>query len=137
MILDLIRDDELDSAHNWGQLFVDGKFFCQTLEDKDRELEDGGEKVYGDTCIPRGRYPVKLTFSNRWGKFMPEILEVPGFTGVRFHGGNTEHDTRGCPLLGAVRTKTGIANCAGVNQRLIDLLESAAEKDEEVWLEVS
>ncbi len=137
MILDLIRDDDPALAFNYGQLFVDGTFFCQTLEDPDHRLEDGGEKVKDVTSIPRGRYRVVLSKSQRFGKVMPEVLDVPGFTGVRLHGGNTEADTSGCPLLGAVRTKTGIANCAGVNARLINLLQAAAKRFEDVWLEVT
>jgi hypothetical protein len=136
MIIELIRDDESSNKHNWGKLFVDKLFFGETLEDKDRYLEAGGEKEYGDTAIPRGRYRVALTPSRRFGKIMPEILDVPGFTGVRIHGGNTEHDTLGCPLLGQVRTADGVSNCKGVNDRLYVTLQAAFQRGEEVWLEV-
>lgn len=135
MILELKRDGMMQP--NWGKLFVDGKLLGQTLEDEDRYLEDGGEKIQDETAIPRGRYKVQLSFSNRFQRIMPEVLDVPQFTGVRIHGGNTEHNTSGCPLLGAVRTKTGIAQCGGVNQRLINLIESAEIRGEEVYLEVT
>ncbi len=137
MIIELIRDDDPSQKHNWGKFFVDRLFFGETLEDKDRHLEAGGEKVYGDTAIPRGRYRVTLSMSRRFGRNMPEIHDVPGFTGVRIHGGNTEHDTLGCPLLGQTRTATGIANCKGVNDRLYVTLLAAEQRCEEVWLEVS
>jgi hypothetical protein len=137
MILELIRDDDPAQKHNYGKFFVDKLFFGETLEDKDRYLEAGGEKIYGESAIPRGRYRVTLSMSRRFGRNMPEIHDVPGFTGVRIHGGNTEHDTLGCPLLGQTRTATGIANCKGVNDRLYVTLLAAEQRCEEVWLEVS
>jgi|688.fasta_scaffold461209_3 hypothetical protein len=130
MNLELFRDAE--GRFNFGKLFVDGKYLGETLEDPEREV-----KIDGDTAIPRGRYRVTLTMSNRFKRIMPYVHDVPGFEGVRIHGGNTEADTHGCPLLGAVRTLTGIAQCAGVNQRLIDLIDAATKRNEEVWLEIS
>lgn len=140
MIIDIIRDDK-GSGPNFGQLFVDGVLIGQTLEDPDRRLEAGGKKVYGATAIPRGRYMVALSMSNRFKRVMPEVFDVPGFTGVRIHGGNTEADTHGCPLLGHVRTPTGnptgIRDCKGPNERLIELIGAAHARGEEVWLEVT
>lgn len=135
MILELKRDGYV--TPNLGKLFVDGKLLGQTLEDQDRHLEDGGEKIAKETAIPRGRYKVQLSFSNRFKRIMPEVLDVPQFKGVRIHGGNTEEDTEGCPLLGAIRTQTGVAQCGGVNQRLVNLIEAAEIRGEEVYLEVT
>jgi hypothetical protein len=135
MIIELVRDGYI--TPNLGKLFIDGKYFCNTLEDADRHLEGGGVKVPKETAIPRGVFKVQLSFSNRFKRIMPEVLDVPGFTGVRLHGGNTEHDTEGCPLLGAVRTASGVAQCGGVNQRLINILEAAEIRDEEIYLEVT
>ena len=136
MNLMLIREDDPLNKHNFGQLWVDGMYFGETLEDKDRYLEAGEVKVDGDTAIPRGRYPVTLSMSQRFGRVMPEIQDVPGFTGVRIHGGNTEKDTAGCPLLGSVRTKDGVANCAGINERLIERIQAALDRGEDIRLEV-
>lgn len=139
MEIEVIRDDDPDSKHNLGQMFVRGKKFGETLEDKDRYLESPGEeKVYGDTSIPRGRWQVILTKSNRFhGKIMPLLVGVAGFDGIRIHGGNTEADVLGCIALGTVRTANGIANCGPVNERLIVLIGEALAADEEVWLTVS
>lgn len=136
MLLEILRDADASQNHNWGKFFVNGKYWGETLEDKDRDLEDGGEKIYGDTCIPRGRYKVTLTMSRRWGKLMPLVHDVEGFEAIRIHGGNTEHDTLGCPLLGQVRTLTGVAKCAAINERLVMALQAAEQRDEDVWLEV-
>ena len=136
MIL-LLRRDEREPTRTFGKLFVDGKYFGETLEDTDRELEDHPDaKIHGQTAIPCGRYRVTVTFSQRFQRPMPLLHDVPGFDGVRIHGGNTEGDTHGCPLLGAVRTDTGIRSCAPVNERLMAHLELAEDKGEEVWLTV-
>jgi hypothetical protein len=66
-----------------------GDFHCFTLEDTDRHLEDNPDgKIYGKTAIPRGTYKVIITFSNRFKKELPLLLNVPGFEGVRIHPGN-------------------------------------------------
>ena len=90
-----------------GKLYVDDEYFCDTLEDKDRELtsdmslEDIKKvKVYGQTAIPTGRYQVVMNMSARFKKVMPLLLNVPGFDGIRIHSGNTAADTQGCILLG-------------------------------------
>lgn len=136
MLIEIIRDDEFPTK-TFGKMFIDGKYFGETLEDTDREIEKGGVKVYGESAIPRGRYLVITSVSRRFGKEMPEVINVPGFEGIRIHGGNTEHDTLGCPLLGQVRTATGVANCKGINDRFLMILKAAAQRSENVWLEIS
>ena len=79
-----------------GDLFVDGVFFCHTLEDEKRA---DGLKVYGETAIPSGTYNVILNRSNRFKRIMPLLLDVPKFKGIRIHGGNTSKDSHGCPLV--------------------------------------
>ena len=95
------------------------------------------EKVYGKTAIPRGLYKVTTSQSYRFKRVLPEVLDVPGFTGIRVHGGNTAEDTLGCILVGQVRTSRGIAQCAGTVQRVIDAIEDAAELGIETWLEIA
>ena len=79
-----------------GDLFIDGVFFCHTLEDEKRA---DGVKVYGKTAIADGLYKVKLTWSNRFKRKMPLLLDVPMFEGIRIHGGNTSKNTLGCVLV--------------------------------------
>lgn len=119
-----------------GKMTVDGLHFGFTCEDVDRRLEDGGVKIPGQTAIPRGRYRVVVTFSQRFQKLMPLLEDVPGFSGVRIHAGNTHLNTEGCPLLGKARTADGVANCAERNATLIDMILAAEDEGRECWLEV-
>lgn len=82
-----------------GEMSIDGKFECYTLEDVERDT-----KVFGKTAIPKGIYEVTMTMSNRFKKMMPLLLNVPNYTGVRIHSGNKAEDTEGCILLGQTRS---------------------------------
>lgn len=86
-----------------GKLYIDGAYFCDTLEDTVRKV-----KIAGKTAIPAGTYKVKKTMSPRFKKILPEILNVPNFSGVRIHAGNTAADTDGCVLLGLNKTKGAV-----------------------------
>ena len=94
LLLERIHSSKTDTL---GILFVDGKFYCYTVEDEYREV-----KVMDETRIPQGTYWIALTYSNRFDRTMPEIKDVPGFTGIRIHSGNTEKDTSGCLLVGFI-----------------------------------
>lgn len=122
--------------HTPGRMTINGRHFGYTCEDLDRHLEDGGVKVPKETAIPRGRYRLSITFSPHFGKMLPLIENVPGFSGVRIHGGNTEADTEGCILLGKAPTPTGIANCAERMSCLCGLLTEAEDYGTECWITV-
>lgn len=90
-----------------GDLYVDGVWFSNTLEDTDRGLDDKMSeeeikelKVYGETAIPSGIYPVTITYSSKFKKNLPLISNVKGYSGIRIHSGNTAKDTLGCILVG-------------------------------------
>ena len=100
--LKIIREQFLPDR-TIGKLYNGEKFICYTLEDK---VRPDGQKIPGKTAIPAGNYSVVVTRSNRFSQmtgkdvYLPEILRVPGFEGVRIHAGNTPADTEGCVLVG-------------------------------------
>ena len=90
-----------------GKLYINGKYFCDTLEDVDRGLDDSMTeddikqiKIKGQTAIPVGIYTVLLTYSPKYKKVMPLINNVKGYSGIRIHSGNSSKDTEGCLLVG-------------------------------------
>lgn len=106
MELTLIRYDFLPDR-TLGKLYIDGEYWCDTLEDRDRNLYDymtadeiKQKKVYGETAIPYGTYTVKMTYSIKYEKELPQILGVPGFAGVRIHNGSFPEHSLGCILIG-------------------------------------
>lgn len=109
MKLKLVRE-YLTPNETLGSLYIDGKFFCYTLEDKDRGLKQSNaladvqaRKVKAQTAIPSGTYKVSVTPSNRFKRPMPLVHDVKGFEGIRFHGGNTHLDSEGCILVARQR----------------------------------
>lgn len=133
MKLELIRDLKNDK-YTLGKLSIDGVFFCYTVEDAVRDLKDlnndgdfddkGEGKVYGETAIPAGTYDIIINMSNRFKKLMPLLLNVPGYSGVRIHSGNTALDTLGCIIIGIVRTPNGVGMSRVAFNKLMAKLEN-------------
>jgi hypothetical protein len=123
MDLQLIRK-EFTQRSTIGELSVDGKFECYTLEDMVRPV-----KIKGMTAIPAGAYEVVVTFSERFQRLLPLLLNVPGFDGVRIHTGNTEHDTEGCILVGKVKKKNMITYSKAAFNALFSKIHSAAQRE--------
>lgn len=113
----------MGSEYTIGKLYIDGAYFCDTLEDTVRT----GEKVYGKTAIPAGTYKVKMTWSPRFKRYLPELLNVPNFSGVRIHSGNTATDTEGCLLLGLNKVKGRILNSKDAVEFFIDRMPDEYE----------
>lgn len=110
-----------------GELYINGEYFCNTLEDTDRDLYQGmgtdyirEHKVWGETAIPYGTYKVTLeVISPKFSKKevykfcegkLPRLLSVPAFDGVLIHIGNTASDSNGCILVGQNKEKGKVIN---------------------------
>lgn len=119
MRLRLLREPSKDGA-TLGVLFVNGVFQCWTLEDEIRD-----QKIPGETAIPAGVYDVKLTHSPRFGRVLPEIMNVPNFTGVRIHPLNRSSETEGCIGVGELRGDAWIGNSQIAMQKLMTKLLDA------------
>ena len=118
-----------------GLMYIDGKFFCNTLEDTDRgftqdtcEVTICKSKVYGKTAIPLGTYDVVVDYSSRFKKKLPHILGVKGFDGVRIHAGNKPEDTLGCILLGKNDRVDWVSNSGTTCNKFYHLLNAAGGK---------
>lgn len=137
MELELIRS-VFNPQSTLGELHINGSFFAYTLEDVDRKLNgDCAKKVKNETAIDYGQFEIVLSFSNRFQKYLPELLNVPCFSKIRIHGGNTQDDTEGCILIGAeTNHKDRIWNCPSTVNKLVTLLKSV-EKKEKIWIEVA
>lgn len=118
-----------------GELYINEKYVTDTLEDR---VRPEGEKVYGKTAIPEGTYEVKLTHSPRFKKILPEILNVPNFSGIRIHTGNSSKDTEGCILVGTWdgEKEDWVGNSKIAFDELMSLLEEATNNKEKITITV-
>lgn len=122
-----------------GKLYIDGHYFCDTLEDPVRTLpascpntSEGilcacPEKVYARTAIPAGTYKVTMQFSPRFKRVLPLLHDVPHFLGVLIHSGNDPGDTAGCILVGHNKVKGKVLESRAVSDKLNALLEKENE----------
>ena len=117
-----------------GKLSIDGHYFCDTLEDT---VRPAGVKIPGKTAIPAGKYQIEITESIRFNRLMPIIKDVPGFSGVRIHSGNTAEDTEGCILVGFNRVKGKVLDSRKTFQKLFKILIVAVRGGENLEIEIN
>lgn len=118
-----------------GELYINEKYVMDTLEDR---VRPEGEKVYGKTAIPEGTYEMVLSYSPRFKKILPEILNVPNFTGIRIHCGNSSADSSGCILVGTWdgEKEDWVSDSKIAFNKLMSLLEEATNNKEKVTITV-
>ena len=120
-----------------GRFYNENMFVCSTLEDKIRDLKDlnhdgdfddpGEGKVYGQTAIPCGRYAVIVSYSQKLKRRLPLLIDVPGYTGVRIHGGKNAKWTEGCILVGDNKTKGELVNYAYWETFIVNMIDATNE----------
>lgn len=123
-------------SYTIGKLYINNNYFCDTIEDKDRALTqqmDSTEiqkiKVYAQTAIPTGKYQVVMTYSSRFKKVMPLLLNVPGFSGIRIHSGNTANETEGCIITGQNKVVGKVINSRVTTGKLYSIIKKACTKE--------
>lgn len=132
MELKVIRTD-FGEEQTIGRLYINNKYFCDTLEDK---VRNPGVKVPAKTAIPYGKYEVIINESTRFKKELPLLLNVPGFSGVRIHSGNTDEDTEGCILVGTKRGNIVVNSRAKFNIVFAEL-QKARQTNEKIFILVT
>lgn len=153
--LELLLDRKYrKETYTIGNLYVDGEWFCNALEDKDRGLsqtmpieEINKIKVYGETAIPTGRYEVRMDivspkyngvkwYKDNFGGRMPRLESVKGFNGILIHSGNTALDSNGCILVGMNKAKGKVLDSRATFQKLWKILEQARKAGKKIYLTV-
>lgn len=111
-------------------------YFCDTLEPQWRDYNNGAYKIKGKSAIPEGRYAVVISWSPKMKKWLPILLNVPKFSGIRIHAGNTAKDTEGCILVGENREVGKVLDSRMWLSRLKQKIVEAKERGEGVWIRV-
>lgn len=123
------------ATYTIGKMLVDGYKFCDTLEDRVRDLKKE-RKVYGETAIPEGRYRVIMTFSPKFKRQMPLLCAVPYFDAIRIHPLTTAKQTEGCIGVGENKIKGGLINSRMWSDKLNELIDAAIEREEKVYITI-
>ena len=138
MKLLVVREPE---GKDWtfGKMYVNGVYECETLEDRIREVKGKPVslwKVKSKTATPYGTYKITLHNSPKFGRIVPILNGVDGFSYVLIHWGNYIEDTDGCILVGRARRGNAITDSRKAFSLLIPQIEQAIKSGEEVWLEI-
>lgn len=137
----VIRDDNNPSV-GIVEGFCLGKVYCgddylgETLEDEDRRLEEGNEKIYGRTAMPLGRHELVLYDSPKHG-LVPLFVGVPQFSYTEFHGANHASQLLGCIAVGENRTADGVSSCKPVLQQIIAIMQQARDEGRKCFCTIS
>ena len=133
------------AGYTIGRMEINGRYFCDTLEDTDRGLRESmtedeiaALKVKGATAIPIGTYRIDMqTRSPRFGRVLPRLVSVKGYAGVLIHSGNTAADTEGCILVGENRERGKVLNSRATLEHLLVFLRAAQAEGEEIELTIT
>lgn len=124
-----------------GIMYIDGKRFCETLEDRIVDVNKNGrfdgteKKVFGESAIPYGKYKVIYNYSPKFKRKLPRLLDVPHFDGVLIHSGNTAKDSAGCILIGRNTSVGRLTESRIYSDKLNKLIEAAQAKGEPITIE--
>ena len=129
----LLERKYLMDTYTIGKLSINGEYFCDVLEDKVRMPFI---KIPKETAIPYGTYIVSITYSGKFQREMPLLNNVPQYSGIRIHSGNTEVDTEGCLLVGENKIKGKVINSKVTFDKLYPILKETFDKGEEITIEI-
>ena len=124
----------LRPTYTIGKLYIDDVYFCDTIEDTVRDInkngkfDNGEKKIHSKTAIPYGIYEIKWTYSPRFKKYTPQLMNVPSFEGIRIHAGNTSADTEGCLILGENKQVGKVLNSRATINKFYQIIKEACYK---------
>ena len=139
----LLKRIAYKDTYTIGKLYINGEYFCDTIEDKNRDLNhdgdlnDSGEsKVMHKTCIPFGTYKVIVNMSLRFKRLLPRLLDVPHFDGILIHNGVDETSSSGCIIVGKNTIVGKVTNSRYYMNKLTDTLLAVQNKKEEITIKI-
>lgn len=109
-------------SYTIGKMYLNGEYFCDTLEDAIRPV-----KIPNETAIPAGTYKVEVTYSPRFKRNLPLLVDVPNYTGIRIHNGSNKDHTSGCILVGFNTAKGKLTDSRKTSDQLTEKLKSLSE----------
>jgi len=144
----ILLRDYIKPDYTIGNLYYDGRWLCNILEDpirdhnKDGDLNDPGEgKIYGDTAIPYGMYEIILTYSPKFRRELPLLVNVPHFTGIRIHGSKskvaTNKNTHGCLIPGENRVRGGVIETMKYEKVITQLIRDQIRCNNSVFINIA
>jgi hypothetical protein len=150
----LLKRIALQDTYTIGKLYINGTYFCDTIEDKVRDLNKDGDlndvgegKIPSLTAIPYGKYEITLKVQSpkyslrtnySWCKgYLPRLINVPHFEGILIHAGNTAKDSAGCIIVGENKVKEQVINSMATLKRLYcSVLKEASDRNEKIWIKI-
>lgn len=138
----LVKRTFLGDTYTIGHMYINGVYFCDTLEDPVRDankngvFDNGEKKIAGDTAIPYGTYPVTVNVSPKFKRELPRLAGVAEFEGVLIHRGNMTKDTAGCILVGENKVKGKVINSTPYEERIVKYCKSAIEMGEDITITI-
>lgn len=138
----LVKRTFLGDEYTIGHMYINSVFFCDTLEDKVRDLnkngvfDNGEKKVAAETAIPYGTYKVIVDVSPKFKRELPRLQGVSSFEGVLIHRGNTAKDTAGCILVGENKVKGKVINSTPYEERIVKYCKTAIENGEDITITI-
>ncbi len=138
----LVKRTFLGDEYTIGHMYINGVYFCDTLEDPVRDankngvFDNGEKKIAGDTAIPYGTYPITVNVSPKFKRELPRLSGVAEFEGVLIHRGNTAKDTAGCILVGENKVKGKVINSTPYEERIVRHCKAAIEMGEDITITI-
>lgn len=148
----LLKRVALKPNYTIGHLYIDGEYFCDTIEDKVRDLnkngvfDNGESKVYAQTAIPYGIYEITMKVKSpkfslkpeyKWcNGYLPRLLNVKHFEGILIHAGRTEKSSAGCIIIGQNKIVGQVINSMETCKKLYPILQSASNKGDKITIEI-